>query len=141
MAIRIKDVATLANKFATRAAAAQADYKTGVEAAGGEWEANTAASEGTYQAGVQEAIAAGRYAKGVRASGAAHYVRRASELGSQRFVGGVQAGKDRWAQNTAPALQVIAGLTLPPRGPRRSPQNQQRSAAVATALGAWRQNK
>jgi len=141
MAIRIKDTGALANKFATRAGAAAGDYKDGVAAAGGDWETNAANSEGNYEAGVQEAIGAKRFAKGVRASGAAHYTKRATELGASRYPGGVQAGKDRWAQNTGPYLQMIAGLNLPPKGPRRSPQNMQRANAVALALGNMRTGK
>lgn len=138
MAIRVKDAGTLATKYAARATAAATDYRTGVEQAGGDWEAATANSESAYEQGVQEAVGRKAFAKGVRAAGAGHYVKRAVELGATRYGPGVNAGKDRWAANTAPALQVIAGLTLPPRGPRRSPQNQARSAAVATALGAWK---
>lgn len=137
-AIRIKDTGSLAKKFATRAAAASGDYKEGVAQAGGDWEQNAAASEGNYEQGVQESIGRKAFGKGIRTAGAAHYVKRASELGSVRYGPGVQAGTDRWAQNTGPYLQMIAGLTLPPKGPRRSPQNQQRANAVAMALGNMR---
>lgn len=141
MAITIKDVGTLATKFATRARAAAGDYKDGVAGAGQAWEAGATAAEQAYQDGVNEAIGRKAFGKGVRASGQAHYVKRATELGAQRYAGGIDAGKDRWAQNTAPVLQVIAGLTLPPKGSRRSPANMQRANMVATALGNWKANK
>lgn len=140
-AIRIKDVGTLANKLATRAQAAVNDYTSGVQAAGGDWEQNTANSEGNFEAGVQDAIGRKAFGKGVRAAGAALYTKRATELGSTRYGPGVAAGKDRWAQNTGPYLQMLAGLNLPPKGPRRSPQNQQRANAVALALGNMRTGK
>lgn len=136
MAIRIKDTGSLANKFATRAAAAQGDYKDGVAQAGQDWETNTTNSESNFEQGVQDAIGRKAFGKGVRAAGAAHYVKRAVDLGSTRYAPGVQAGKDRWAQNTQPYLQTLAGLNLPPKGPRRSPQNMARANMVATALGA-----
>lgn len=138
MGIRIRGSAELAQKFKTRAAGAAADYKSGVEGAGQDWEQNAANAEGAYEQGVQESIGKKRFGKGIRKSGGAHYAKRASELGSARFAQGVAAGADRWAQNTAPYLQALAGMQLPPPGPRRSPQNAARANFVAQELGKLR---
>ena len=59
MAIRIKDIGSLAKRFVQRAGAAQGDYKDGVMAAGPEWEANTKAGEDNYKIGVAQASAEG----------------------------------------------------------------------------------
>jgi len=141
MGIRIKDTSALSKKFATRASAAAGDYKDGVAQAGGDWEANTKAAESSFEAGVTEAISNKRFGRGVANAGAGKYVKRATELGSMRYAPGVNASADDWARNTAPYLDTLKNLQLPPRGPRRSPQNQQRSAAVAMALGAMRTSK
>jgi len=138
-AIRIKPLDQLAAKFARNATAAAGDYKSGVEQAGGDWESNTAGSEDNYQAGVQAAIARKSFGKGVRAAGSAKYVDRASKMGSQRYGPGVQNAQQDWAKGFAPVAQVIASVNLPPKGPKRSPQNQQRANAMATALGAWKE--
>lgn len=140
-AIAVKDAGTLAKKYASRARAASGDYKDGVAGAGAAWEQGAGNAEQAYKDGVQDAMSRGAFSKGVRASGAAHYVKRATELGATRYAGGIDAGTDRWAQNTAPVLQVIAGLNLPPKGARRSPQNMERANMVASALGKWKTGK
>ena len=134
-AIRIKDTGSLANKFATRAAAASTDYKDGVAQAGQDWQTNAAASADAYAQGVQEAIGDGRFARGIADAGAAKYVKRSTELGATRYAPGVNAGKDDWARNVTPFLDKLKSLTLPPRGPRRSPQNMARANMVASELG------
>jgi hypothetical protein len=53
----------------------------------------------------------------------------------QRLAAGVNQGADTWARNVQPALDVLKGLQLPPRGARRSPANQQRANMVAIELG------
>lgn len=134
--MRIRDTASLAKKFVARAAAASADYKTGVEAAGQDWADNTGRSEETYAAGVQEAIAGKRFSKGVQNAGAAKYVQRASLLGAQRFPQGVQNAEGEWAKNTAPYLDALKSMDLPMRSPKGSPNNQLRAAAVGAKLRA-----
>lgn len=134
-AIRIKDTATLAQKYVTRAGQAVGDYKAGVEQAGADWETGAKAGEGNYEAGVQEAIGKKRYGRGIAAAGAGKYVRNASNLGATRYQPGVANAKDAWATGVQPSLDKLKGLQLPPKGPRRSPQNQQRAQMVALELG------
>ena len=140
-AIRIKDTGTLAKKFVTRAGAASGDYKDGVTQAGGDWEQNTKNSEGNFEMGVQQAIADKRFGKGVSAAGGAKYVAKAQSLGAQRYGPGVQASEGDWARGVQPSLDLLKSLNLPPKGPRRSPQNQARANAVAVALGALKVGK
>lgn len=135
MAIKVKDAATVAAKYRTRAAAAAGDYKTGVQSAGADWEAGARAGEGNYEQGVTEAIGKKRYGRGIAAAGAAKYVNNAVNLGATRYPQGVQNAEGAYTQGIQPVLQRLAGLTLPPRGPRRSPQNQARANAVAAELG------
>lgn len=134
MAIKIRDTATLAQKYRTRAGAAQGDYKSGVEGAGADWESGAKAGEPNYEAGVQEAISRKRYGRGVSQAGAGKYVRNAVELGVARYPSGVQQGTDAWARNVQPSLDKLKSLNLPPKGPKGSPQNQQRAAMVALEL-------
>lgn len=136
--IKMRDMGFLANKFATRAGAASNDYKSGVETAGADWEQGAIAGEDNYKAGVNDAMARGAFGKGVRRAGAGKYTKNASQLGPQRYQQGVANAKDEWAKGFAPVAQVLAGLNLPPKGPKRSPANQNRSNMVQTALGAWK---
>lgn len=135
MAIKVKDAATVAAKYRTRASAAAGDYKTGVQSAGGDWEAGARAGEGNYEQGVQEAISKKRYGRGIAAAGASKYVTNAVNLGAQRYPQGVQNAEGAFASGIGPVLTKIASLNLPPRGPRRSPQNQARANMVAAELG------
>jgi len=134
--MRIKDTATLAKKFVSRAGAAAADYKTGVEASGQDWATNTAAAGENYAAGVTQAIGDRRFERGVQAAGPAKFVTRASTLGAQRFPTGIQAAEGEWAKGSAPYLDLLKGMQLPPRRPKGDPGNQARAAAVANALRA-----
>ena len=131
-----KDTGTLAQKFVTRAGAAAGDYKDGVTNAGPAWQTGASNGEGNYETGVQAAIANKMYAKGVQSAGPQKYVNNAVNLGSQRYGPGVANAKDAWAKGVQPYLDVLKSLNLPAKGARRSPQNQQRAAAVATALAA-----
>ncbi len=135
-AIRIKDTGALAKKFVQRASQAAGDYKTGVEASGADWEANTKASEQNYADGVTAAIGRKAFGMGVAKAGAAKFTQRASTLGAQRYPSGVQAAEGAWSQGFQPFSQVLAGLSLPPRRPKGDPGNQQRANAVAVALRA-----
>lgn len=136
MAIRVKDVGSLAKKFVTRASAAAPDYTSGVQAAGQDWQTNTAASADNYAQGVQAAIGDGRFRKGVEQAGAAKFVQKAATLGAQRYPTGVGAAQEDWAKGAGPYLQTIAALNLPPRRPKGDPANAARSQAVSAALRA-----
>lgn len=136
--IKMRDMGFLANKFATRAGAASGDYKTGVETAGSDWEQNASAAEDNYKQGVNDSMSRNAFSKGVRRAGAAKYVKNATTLGPQRYQQGVANAKDAWAQGFAPVAQALQSLVLPPKGPKRSPANQNRSNMVQTALGAWK---
>lgn len=141
MAIRVKDVGSIARKFVTRAQAASVDYKDGVQASGQDWENNTLAGKENFAAGVQQAIADGRYERGVREAGAAKFVQRAANVGATRFGPGVAAAEAEYAKGAAPVLQLIAGLTLPPRRPKGDPGNQERANHVARALAAMKRGR
>src|SRR6185369_14140537 len=92
-AIRIKDTGTLSKKFVQRATQASGDYKTGVEAAGQDWQARTSASGDNYANGVQAGIARKAFEKGVNDAGSSKYVTRAGTLGAQRYPSGVGAAE------------------------------------------------
>lgn len=140
MAIKVKDTATIAQKFVTRAGAATKDYGDGVASAGGDWEAGAKAGEQNYEQGVNESIADKRYGKGVTGS-AGKYVANATKLGTQRYGPGVQNAQGAYQTGVQPYLDKLKSLQLPPKGPRRSPQNQQRANMVALELGKLKTGK
>lgn len=138
--MRIKDTASLANKFVTRAGAASGDYKDGVAASGGDWLANTVASEANYEQGVNAAIARKGFGKGVQQAGQQKFITNATTLGASRYGPGVANAKDAWGRGVQPYLDELKSMELPPKGPRGSAQNQARANAVAVRLGAKRVN-
>jgi len=135
MAIKVKDAGAIAQKYSARASAAAGDYKAGVQSAGSDWEAGARAGEGNFEQGVQEAIAKKRYGRGIAAAGAQKYVDNATNLGAARYPQGVQQAVPAFTKGITPVLDKLRSLNLPPKGPKRSPQNQQRAAMVAMELG------
>jgi len=136
MAINVKDAGTAATKFVQRAQAAAGDYQKGVSAAGQQWQTNTAAAQDTWAQGVQASISNGSYVKGVNKAGANKYASAASGKGAQRYPQGVATAGPAWQEATAPYLQTIASLNLPPRRPKGDPGNMARVQAVTSALRA-----
>lgn len=134
MAIAVKDVTASAQKFVNRAQAAGGDYKTGVSTAGTKWQQSTAVSADSWAQGVNQAVADGRFVAGVNSTSAAKYQDRASNVGSQRYTQGVAGAQQNWANKTKPFLDVIAGITLPPRSPKGSPNNYNRVQIIGDAL-------
>ena len=134
MAIKVKDAASSAQKFVTRAQSAAGDYSKGVQGAGADWQQKTAGAAEAYAGGVQAAIANGRFAKGVQQAGGAKYEKNASTKGAQRYPQGVAAAGPDWQAATGKFLDTIAGLSLPPRRPKGDPANYQRSQMVGDAL-------
>lgn len=133
MAIRIKPIESLKEKFGTRAAAAGKDYVDGVNNPRRDQAEAAIAAKDSFAQGVQQAIADDRFAKGVAAAGNEKWKRKASTVGATRFPEGARAAKDDWAKGAKPILDAIASVDLPPRGPRGTPGNIQRVVAVAEA--------
>lgn len=141
MAIRIKDTGTLAKKFVRNAGAAAGDYKDSVAQSGQDWEANTKAGADNWATGTQQAIADGRFARGVGNAGAAKFVARATTLGAQRYPTGVGAAEGDWAKGAQPYLDALKSIDLPLRRPKGDPQNQQRANVVAQKLRSMKVGK
>lgn len=139
-AIHVKDTGKIAQKFVTRAGQAAGDYKDGVANAGAQWEGAAKSSEPSYNAGVQAGISRGAFGKGVVGK-ASKYQTNAVNNGSVRYAPGVANAQDAYTRGIQPYLDRLKSLDLPPKGPRRSPQNQQRSVVVNQALGALREGK
>ena len=136
MAIQTKDISAVAAKWMQRASAAGADYTNGVKNPRRDWAGQTSAAAASWQQGVSDAAANGRFAKGVNAAGTSKWQTGATTKGATRYPQGVAAGQSNFSNGFSPYLQVISSLTLPARGPRGSPANVQRVQAIADALHA-----
>lgn len=134
MALKVKDAASAASKFVQRAQAAAPDYQKGVTGAGNTWAAHSAAAADSWGAGVQAAVANGRYSKGVTRVGGGKWEAAATGKGAQRYPQGVAGAGPAWQASTGPYLDTISSLNLPPRRPKGDPANFQRAQMVADAL-------
>lgn len=138
MAITIKDVGTLSQKYASRAQAAASDYKNGVMNPRRSQSQAAIAAAPNWAQGVQAAATNGSYAKGLNKAGDAKWQQNASTLGAQRYGPGVANAQNAWATAVQPYLQTLSNLQLSPKGVRGSAQNYQRVQDVGNALNKQR---
>ena len=130
----IKSTQEIANKWARVTPQRAPDYAAGVKNPKRSWSQGAQDAAEAYNQGVTEAIAGGRFEKGVAAAGDGKWSRKAQQVGTQRFGPGVQAAKGDYEAGFAPYAQVIAGVNLPPRGAKGDPRNYERVKAIGDAL-------
>jgi hypothetical protein len=129
---------TAATKWQQRAQGAGANYAAGAAAAAQEQTTNTLAQATSWLEGVNQAGVAG-FTKGVTAAGqAGKYASRVASVGSSRFTAGVgtPAAMQNFTGQIGKVLQVEGSVNLPPKGPKGSVANQNRSTAMQMALHA-----
>lgn len=123
-----------AARWAQRTAAATGDYQAGVASPRVSWSQATVAAKEAHKAGINAALAAGSFEKGVQRAGDGKWSAAAQGKGAERFGPGAAAGVQDYATGVAKFLQVIESTPLPPRGPKGDPRNIQRVAVLAAAL-------
>lgn len=134
MAIKIKTAQQIARKWAEVTPARARQWEEEIQATPTEeYSAPAIAAAPIWEQGVMEAAARGGYAKGI-AEKAEKWKRKSLAVGPGRFGPGVRAAEQDQAQGFAPFRDVIAALTLPPRGPRGAPGNFDRVRVVGEAL-------
>lgn len=137
--VKFRDLNQAATKLQQNGANAQKNYVTNAQAAGQTWAANTAAAEPNYEAGVQRAITNGNFGKGVTKAGAGKYSAQIAAVAGPRFGDGMSKAGPAWSKGFGPIAAAVASVDIGPRGPRGSPQNKQRAAAMSDAFMAARQ--
>lgn len=130
----IRSATDVARKWAEVTPGRAAQYEQGVRNPVRDYAANTQAANDAWKSGTQAAIARDGFKRGVAKAGTAKWQERSAKLGPARFGPGVQAAQQDYESGFAPYREAIAGVALPPRGPRRSPQNLQRVTAMVTAI-------
>jgi len=130
----IRSASDISKKWAQVTPGRTAQYEEGVRNPVRDYAANAAAASDAWKSGVTAAVARDGFKKGVQKTGTAKWQDRSIKLGPARFGPGVQAAQGDYEAGFAPYREAIAGAALPPRGPRRSPQNMQRVNAMVTAL-------
>jgi hypothetical protein len=132
----IKSMDRIRKNWVTSTQIKQAEYTDGINNPRTPWAAATIAGTANYNTGIQKSIAENRFSKGVTKAGDSKWQKNALEKGPTRWAQGVAISADAYQQAFAPYASVIAGLTLPKRGPKGDPANINRVAAIANALHA-----
>ena len=135
MAINVPTATEASNDWVQKAQASTAKYKSRVGSAGQRWQDAVSSSGQIWATEVQKAVANGRFESGV-AGKATEYQNMAATKGAQNFGGGVTAGQSKYANKIGKVLAVISGGSLPPPGPRNSPQQYARSQYIGNLLNA-----
>lgn len=130
----IKPLTAIAEKWSKNAAGASDDYRAGVSNPRRSWSQATQAADEARKEGLAAADQRDAFRKGVAAAGDAKWKQRATTVGPGRYRQGVQVAKPEYQKGFARYHSVIANLTLPPRGPKGSPENIDRVRAIADAL-------
>lgn len=134
MTIKIASAAAIAKKWADVTPVRARQWEDEIKATStDEYAAPAIAAAPVWEQAVMEAAARDAYAKGV-AEKAERWKRKSLAVGVQRFGPGVRAAEADQAAGFAPYREVIAGLTLSPRGPRGAPGNFERVREVGEAL-------
>ena len=121
-------------RWVDHASRATDDYVQGVQNPRVDWAIATANAEGTYEQGVQDAIAKKQFGKGVKRVGSAAQIAGAVNKGQARYASGITDAQAKYASRVQPFLDTIANVTLPPRGPKGDPRNLDRVKAITVAL-------
>ncbi len=132
--VQIKPLSRIRTKYVAGTQANQAEYEAGVRNPKKDWARETAAAEANYEAGIQKSIAQKRFGKGVNKSGTENWQAKTLAKGPTRWAQGVALAAPDYEAGFAKYHAIIAGLTLPPRGPKGDPKNIQRVAVIADAL-------
>ena len=132
--VAIRKLEDIVKKWSTVTPERAPFYEQGVKAPLRDWAENAAAAEGAWESGVQDAISRKAFAAGVKAVGTPKWQKGAVEKGARRFPEGVRLAVDDYKAGFAPYHDVIAALTLPPRGKRGDPRNIERVRKIADAL-------
>lgn len=103
-----------------------ARYTKGVQGKGGAWFSGASKAGANYQQGVQAAIAADKFGKGVRDAGAAAYDSGVQQKGSQNWPTGMQQAGDKYQRKIAKFVPLWDQALPTPGGAKRSPANVKR---------------
>jgi hypothetical protein len=130
----IRPVDQIAKKWSTVTPLRTPDYEAGVRAPRTDWARETIAAVPAWEAGIQQAVVAKSFGKGVTKAGTGKWQANSLSKGTSRWGPGVQIAEDLYARGFAPYREAIARLTLPARFARRDPRNLARVAAVVDAM-------
>lgn len=132
--VKTRGIDATKKKWTDRVAVAGPDYEAGVKDPKKDWGDETKAAEGRYEDGVKAAMAKKLFGKGVDEAGTGKWKDKTIEKGVRRWPEGVAIAGPDYEKGMKPVLDVIEGVTLPPRYPAGDPRNYERVKAIGTAI-------
>lgn len=130
----VKSASSIAKKWSEVTPQRSAQYEEGVKAPLRDWAKNTEAAKDAYKSGITDAIAKGRFEKGITKAGTKKWQDRAALVGPARFSQGVQVAAPDYERGFASYRDVIEKTVLPPRFAKGDPRNIDRVRVMAAAL-------
>lgn len=134
--MKIKSLDAITKKWIEVTPGRSEYYRAGTAGKGGAWEAGAKASEPNWKTAIAAASATGAFGKGVVKAGGGKYEKGVTEKGVARWPQGVQVAGPEYSKGFSPYQSVLAGLVLPPKGPKGDIRNYARVQAIGTALRA-----
>jgi len=134
--MKIRSAEEIAAKYGRVTPGRATDYAAGVKAPKKSWSAETKAAKDAWAQGVQEAVAGGRFEKGVTKAGDSKWQEKAVTLGTTRWGAGVSAAVGDYQSGFAPYQGVIASIDRGPKGAKGDPRNFDIVVKLGTALHA-----
>lgn len=130
-----KTAAQSSGKWAQNSSNASQSYVEGVSQTPKDQAALAIAAKGNWKAGLDAAVASDSYAKGLQRSGKSGWQAGVHEKGAQNYGTGVSAAasKSKYESNSGRYDSARGAASSITRGPKGSPGNLQRVAAVASA--------
>jgi hypothetical protein len=138
---RIRNRGQVGEKWQRRAGAAVQDWVGGINNPREDWASATQAAASNWEQGVQRAIAGQKFERGVSEAGTQKWQRGARTKGAARYPQGITAARSDYESAMQDVFNVIESTQLPPRGPRGSAQNFERSRIMGQALNRLREGE
>ena len=129
-----KDSASVAAKWAARAAVSTSDYSAGIRGTN-DWQSKTAASNENWKSGVNKAVSNDSFSKGVSATSNSEWQNKAA-ASSGDWSSGISAARSDFQAQISKVMSSAASASLDPRGPRGSAANYNRSRQQGEKLHA-----
>lgn len=130
----IKSLDQISSKWVRVSSVAGQSYAEGIANPANDWKVATQAGVANYKAAMQDSLAKDTFSKSISRSTTANWQKNAIDKGVSRWPEGIRLGSENYAKGFAPYRDIIANLTLPPRGPKGAAGNIQRVAKLAEAL-------
>lgn len=130
----IKDLGTIAAKWAVVASRSGDAYQEGVESPRRDWKTATQAANANWEQGTQAAISRKSFKAGVDKSSSETWRKGAIDKGVSRYQVGVTLSADKYQKGFSPYADTIKATALPDRKPKGDPSNINRVSIMAKAL-------